>query len=66
MITSVKKLPENKFLLNDKVVIYNLVAGPEGITFDIDFNDEEITEKEATTLAETFIYDALENFLSEE
>ena len=59
MIVSVKKLPNNEFLINDFVVMYNLSEDDGQIIFDVNWDEAVLTENEAIQLCEEFIKQAI-------
>lgn len=61
MIHSVKKLPNDRFLINDSIVLYDLDFDDEGVVFKIDYDEKMISEAEATEISQKFVQDALEN-----
>lgn len=62
-IKEVVKVSQGKYKLNDSVVIYNMDFTDLGITFSLDWDENMISEKEATDLCEAFIHEAIEKRL---
>ena len=63
MITSVKKLSDNKFMLNDAVIISDFDMDDKGVSFKLDYDESLVTEQEATDIGQTFVTEALTSYL---
>jgi hypothetical protein len=66
MITSIKKVSEGTYVLNDSLSISNFDFGDDGVSYDINFDDKLLTEDEAALICEEFIMKALTNLINEE
>jgi hypothetical protein len=62
-ITEVVKVSQGRYKLNDAVVIYNLDFNDLGVTFSLDWDENMLSEQEATDLCEAFIHEAIEKRL---
>ena len=61
LITEVKKLKNNEYLMNDSVIMSNLAVTDGEASFDVSYDPEMVTEKEAIQLCEEFLTKAAEN-----
>lgn len=59
MITSIKKIKDGLYILNDAVAVSNITFSKNQVKFNIDFDVDLITNEEATLLADSFIREAL-------
>lgn len=59
MITTVNKIKEGMYILNESVVIHNFYFEEEGLTYSIDYDETLITEQEAFKLCDEFIAEAI-------
>lgn len=57
MITSCKKHGDNKYIINDSVIIYDITMEEDIIEYEISY--DSISEEEAIAIAEEFISDVL-------
>ena len=60
-IKSIKKIGLGKYLLNEHIILKDLDVDESGIVYNLTFNETEVTEDEATLIAEEFITSALKN-----
>jgi len=64
MIHNVQKTGENKFLINDSVLINDLSINEDGnVVYDIGYKESDLTESEAVELAEEFLKNAIDSFI---
>jgi len=61
MINSIKKISEGKYVLNGSVLIYNFDYADDGLSYSIDFDEENISKDQAEELSKEFISEALES-----
>lgn len=59
MVNDVKKVKNGMYLVNKYVLISNIQDVGDDITYDMKFNEKEISEEEAIQVADTFIKQAL-------
>lgn len=59
MIKSIKKIAEGVFMLNDNIVVSNFNAKDDHVEYKIDYDENAISEQEASKIAEEFIMKAL-------
>lgn len=64
MIYDVKRLSKRDFLINDSIKVNNLQFEEEGISYTLDFNENDITESEAKDLVEDFLLDVIKKHIS--
>lgn len=62
MIYSVTSPAEGEFLINDSVKVSNLKVEDEGVTYTVDYNEEDLTEQEAIDMVEEMLMTAIENY----
>lgn len=60
-LKSIKKIGLGKYLLNDHIILSDLDIDDTGVIYNLNFNEMEVTEDEATRVAEEFITSALKS-----
>jgi len=66
MIHTIKKLPGEKFEINDALIVSNFDFDDEGVSYSIDYDEKLITQLEAEELAHEFISEALNTFIKKD
>lgn len=61
MITSVKKIKEGVYIINDAVIVSNITFSNNQVQYNMDFDNNLINNTDAGLLADSFIRDALVN-----
>lgn len=64
-IVKVVKINENEYLLNEHVKLQNLDFEGENVVYDIDYDDDEVSECVAIKTCEAFLREAFENTIKE-
>lgn len=59
MITSIKKIKEGKYVLNDSVIVSEFDFKNDHVQYKIDYDENEVNEQHAQDLADEFIMKAL-------
>lgn len=52
-----------EYRINENLSISNININQDEIFYDIDFNEENITEEEAIKLSEEFVINSVKNFI---
>jgi len=55
MLTSIKKIAEGRYMLNDSVIISELDYGTDGVSYKIDYDEHLLTESEVNKLCDLFL-----------
>lgn len=66
MIYDVKNIGENVYLINNSIKISNIDFDLDGVRYDIDYNQEDLTEDEASEICNRFILEAIDAFLEKD
>ena len=59
MITSIKKIKDGVYIINDAVAISRITFSKNQVIYNIDFDHDLVSNEVATELADSFIRDAL-------
>lgn len=65
MITTVNKIKEGMYVLNESVVIHNFDFEEDQISYSIDYDENTMSEQEAFKLCDEFIGSALSSYIEE-
>lgn len=65
MITSVKKLEDGKYMINEVLTVSNFNYEDSKVVYRVDYDHNTITEDEAGELADEFVKTALQALIGE-
>ena len=63
MITKITKEGDNAYILNNAVKISDITFEGADLVYDIDYQDDKVTEEEAIKICEQFLRDALNDMV---
>lgn len=53
-LKSVQRMPNNKILLNENILVYDIDIEDDGIVYSVDYDDKLQTIEDVTTIVEKF------------
>jgi hypothetical protein len=64
-LKSVQVAGKGRFIVNDNIVVYDIDAGEEGLSYSVDWDETSCTEAEAMQLAEAFLHKTVNGIMNE-